>query len=256
LEAASRAKETPADVRLTRDERASELKAQQARLDKATSDLETQENDDLKEKIEWKQTEIKIAKNVQSSLPIGVRPMHNPLPGLQKELEQLESETAEHRMDLASARIRELNAEVTRDEKNAADEKSAFDEAKEAATNNAKRIVDLKQQITEAQDAARIKSETAAQQILSLAPFLDTKNFEKVAGVNTPGGAASLVQQFQEAQRRLASRHGTAGDSDLVRLMNELLSRTQEADAAMFQTLEKLINQQRDTASRFNRPTQ
>ncbi|HLX69442.1 MAG TPA: hypothetical protein VKV04_07435 [Verrucomicrobiae bacterium] len=234
LEEAARSKETPASVLLTRGERASELKAQQSALDKATADLNSAENDDVKDKIERKKREITM-------LP-AVGPMAGLLPGLQNELDQLEGELAESRKAVAERRVKELSAQVLEDEKNAAEEKSVFDEAKEKATSNAKRVTELKNQIQEAQDAAAIKSETAAKQILSLLPLLDAKTAEKVAGINTPEGASNLVKQFLDAQGRLSSRHGTGGDQDMVRLMNAMLEQTRNSDAKMFQVLEQLIS--------------
>lgn len=245
LEAAAAARETPAKVIKSRKERASELAAQQSALDKATADLNTKENDDLKDEIDNKKTALDEHRKMVESGDIRFKIFGpDPLGFVKQEqeaMERLESQTAESRKAAATQRINELSAQVLQDEKNAAEEKSVYDDAKEKATSNAKRVTELKQQIQEAQDAAMIKSETAAKQLLSLLPLIDTKTAEKVAGLNTPGGAGSFVQQFLASQGRLASGHGTAGDSDMIRLMNEMLQRTQASDRQMMELLQAII---------------
>jgi chromosome segregation ATPase len=235
LNSSAAATATPAQVVATRNERVAELSGQEAALAKATSEVNTQANDELNEKIEEKKRILQIQRG---HLPEDV------LKQYEAEIAQLERETAEGRIEAAKKRIEQLSRQVGKDAEHATEEKSARDEATNAATENAKRVVALQKEIAAASAAAAIKAESVSQLVSDLHnKGAGTPEFEKAAGVDNLPGAESFVQQFSASQSRLSQHHGTVGDSQTIQLMNQLLQASKQSDQGMYQILLALIQQ-------------
>ena len=250
LKAAAQGAQTPIDVTVRRGETQTELKANEDALAKAMSEANTAENDGLKERIESNKALLEDSrKRYGASDPLGL------MKKLQDETDKLESETAEGRADAARQRIKQLSAQVIKDQQDGTDEKTALEEATNAATENTKRIVELQKEIAAANTSAQIKAQSASELIKNLTGFGDVKTFEKAAGVDTGSGMADFVQKFSEAQSRLQSHHGTKGDQQTIVLMNTLLTATQTADqathAALEQAIQAIIRHKEETKRRF-----
>jgi hypothetical protein len=243
LQSAAQATFTPAKVIQTRKERTDALAAQEQALAKATSDQNTQADERLHDHIEG------AKKDLENMHRDGVR--DSIIKAREAELSQMESETAESRKAAAEDRIKELSKQVAKDTANEAHENEAKTKAESAATENTKRIVELQKQIAEANTAAKIKTESAAELIRNLAGYGDVKTVEKAAGVDTPAGMSGFIKQFTAAQNRLQQHHGTQADQQTVKLMNQLLAVTQQSDqavnAALTQVLNDLVNHKQKT---------
>jgi hypothetical protein len=245
LDAAAGAAQTPQKALQERLARANELSGQEAALAKATADMNSSQNDDLNDKIE--------------GLKIGLENMHKTgtrasiIKAREAEIAELESETAEIRAANAQDRINQLSKEVLADQQNTAKEKIAQEDATNASTENTKRIVELQKQIAEANAAAKIKTESAAQLLNGLKYYSDTKGLEGLTGTDTPAGAADFVQKFLAAQSRLQSRQGAPGDSQTIELMNSLLTTTRQSDQRLFQLLESLLQHNADVERTLTR---
>lgn len=127
-------------------------------------------------------------------------------------------------------------------------EKSTADKALETLqthiTENAnsvktltERIDELNRKLDEHKDDSRVFN---AQDSASIAKMLP--DFEKSLGVDSDSGIAAFVQKFFEAQNRIQQHHGTAGDSQTVAMMNQLLSGTRQSDQRLFAVIQALIN--------------
>jgi hypothetical protein len=236
LDAAAQSKTTPTDVIMRRKNRADELAAQEATLAKATSEMNTEANDNLKERLEYNKKLLEDSrKRYGDSDPLGG------MKELQAEIDKLESETAEARAAAAKSKILELGKQALKDQQDATQEKSALEEATKAAADNRTRIVELQKQIAEANTAAKIKAESTSQLLAGLAGFGDAKTFEKAAGVDTEAGMSDFTKKFAEAQQRLQSHRGTQADQQTVILMNRLLAVTQQSDQQLYTLLERVM---------------
>jgi hypothetical protein len=247
LTGTAQSKQTPASVIQTRAQREADLQAQEAALGKATSEINTVANDEMREKIESNKALLEDSrKRYGNSDPLGL------VKKMQEETDKLESESAEGRIAAAKARITELAAQVAKDKENAAQEKSALEDASNAATENTKRIVELQKQIAEANTAAQIKATSLSQLINGIGATADIKTFEKTAGVDTDAGAAAFVQKFFASQGRLTHRQGTAEDSQMVSLLNAVLQQTQQSDQRVYSLLQDLIRHKGDINQALN----
>jgi hypothetical protein len=237
LDAAATAASTPTATAVSRQQREAELAAQEAALAKATSELNTAANDELKEKIESNKEALEFSRNA-------VGAGHDPL-GLKKQMEdetaRLESQTAEARAEAARKNIERLSQQIISDKTAEQQEKSAQADATNAATENSRRIVELQRQIQDNATAQAIKGQTLPQLESRLPGLAGASAFEKTLGVDTGAGAADFVNKFLEAQTRLMQHHGTERDSQTVMLMNQLLQVTNQTDPRTFAILQALV---------------
>lgn len=241
LETEAESKKAPLEATIARTGRLSELTAQEAALAQATAEMHTANNDDLKEQVERnKELLADSRKRYGTRDPLGFQKQ------MQEETDRLESETAEARATAAKEKIMELGRQIAADKENADKEKSARDEANNATTENARRVVELQKEIADGNQTAQIKTESIAQLLRSVASGGNPKTFERAAGVDTDAGAASLIEQFLGSQNRLLSHHGTQGDSQMVQLVNQLLQSTRQADQRTFLLLQDLIKHKGD----------
>ncbi len=138
-------------------------------------------------------------------------------------------------------RTSEGGIETAKDAKTAAD--AALDDVKKELTDNANsvktltgKIEELTRKLDEHKDDSKVfEAQDRARNAQAL------PGLEKDLGVDSDSGIATFVQKFFDAQNRMQHHQGTAGDSQTIGAMNQLLSGTRQSDGRLFAIIQNLV---------------